>query len=275
MRCAFPECDQVLRSVLCLLAGLAFSACDKSNQSGRIPATIPAEEAPATQASLDWPAMSPPALPARLSTSHGLIALQDVLWIRVFDLVAPNTPSIKPVHVAADGTVQPFDLGPVHVAGLTDGGAEAAISKAYTEANIINHAMVSVRRLVVASAGTESTADAITDFDLLRVSVSDLEGPGSDVLSIARVDGSGMFGLLYIGPQKLAGLTEEAAEKSIAQAYRDRNIVNGAMVSVFRLEQAPSGAGQIDLPDVPLQPIPEALQPFEQESDRAPIAPTK
>jgi protein involved in polysaccharide export with SLBB domain len=72
--------------------------------------------------------------------------------------------------------------------------------------------------------------------DLLQISLSDVGAQGIEQIKTSRVSESGNVSLPLIGPVKAAGLTEADLEKSIAQVYRDRNLIQNAQVSVTVLE---------------------------------------
>jgi protein involved in polysaccharide export with SLBB domain len=237
-------------AMLLLPAAIALTGCDEPAGAGPAPATRPTTGP---------------------STHPGRIGPGDVLSLRVINLSGPGVETIKPVRVAADGTIQPVFLGPIKVAALSDADAEAAIDQAYRAANIVQDAPVIVRRLLLAPAAEAAAGDSIANWDLVRIAVGDLTGPGTEVVVVTRVDGEGVVGLPYVGKQKLAGLTEQRAEKVIEQTYRGQNIVLKAPVSVFRLERAPADAGQVDLPDRPVAPVPEFLKPFCEEGPGTPL----
>ena len=82
----------------------------------------------------------------------------------------------------------------------------------------------------------EESIGTIEARDLLRVSISDLQGPGVITKRFVRVDEEGSTRLPYLKVKKLAGLTTAAAEKQISRAYKDENVVPNAIVSVTRVE---------------------------------------
>lgn len=72
--------------------------------------------------------------------------------------------------------------------------------------------------------------------DLLSISITEVAGPGVESVKTSRVSESGMVSLPLIGTVKATGMSEAELEKSIAQAYRDKNIIQNAQVSVTVLE---------------------------------------
>jgi beta-lactamase regulating signal transducer with metallopeptidase domain len=72
--------------------------------------------------------------------------------------------------------------------------------------------------------------------DLLSVTITDLSGPGKDLVRQTRVTDSGYISLPYIGKIKAEGETEIDLEKSIAKAYHEANLVANAPVSVSMIE---------------------------------------
>lgn len=72
--------------------------------------------------------------------------------------------------------------------------------------------------------------------DLLQISITDLVAPGVETYKTQRVTQSGNVSLPYIGQLKAAGLTEAQFEEAVSQAYRDKNIIQNANVSVTTVE---------------------------------------
>lgn len=72
--------------------------------------------------------------------------------------------------------------------------------------------------------------------DLLSISISEVAGPGVETVKTTRVSESGNVSLPLIGSIKAAGLTEAELEKTIAQTYRDKGLIQQAQVSVSVLE---------------------------------------
>jgi protein involved in polysaccharide export with SLBB domain len=255
--------------LLMILVGVVTAACSKSEDAASKPQTVPA--AP----SVAGPAQPVPTVPAPVvatttvqplptsypaTTQPGRILVGDLLAVEVSDLTGPGSALVVPKEVAADGTISmPYMSKPLAVAGMTDGQAQQAVTEQYRVENIIQRAPVNVRRLRVAGTGG-APPGPIAPYDLVRISISDLAGPAYVTALVARADGDGMVNLPYIGPRKIAGLTDQQAEAAIAKTYRSENIVQHAWVSVLRLEAAPPDAGRVDLPDVPIYPIPEILR---------------
>src|SRR5207237_8001213 len=83
-----------------------------------------------------------------------------------------------------------------------------------------------------ARATIEESLGTIEARDLLRVSISDLQGPGVVTARLVRVDEEGSTRLPYLKPKKLAGLPTTAAEKQDSRAYNDENVVPNATLKV-------------------------------------------
>lgn len=77
---------------------------------------------------------------------------------------------------------------------------------------------------------------AIGPNDTISVSITDLVGPGVETVKTARVSQSGMISLPLIDQIKASGLTEAQLEQAISQAYRDKNLIQNATVSVVTIE---------------------------------------
>jgi polysaccharide export outer membrane protein len=82
----------------------------------------------------------------------------------------------------------------------------------------------------------EDTDYSISPNDVLQISLTDLVVPGQETYKTQRVSQSGNISLPYVGQVKASGLTEAQLEEAIAQAYRDKNIVQNMQVSVTTVE---------------------------------------
>ena len=72
--------------------------------------------------------------------------------------------------------------------------------------------------------------------DVLNITISDLVGPGQETLKTTRVSTSGNISLPYLGSIRAQGMTEFELEQAIVQAYRDKNLIQNAQVSVVVYE---------------------------------------
>ena len=72
------------------------------------------------------------------------IGRNDLVSISITDLVAPNVETVRTNRVSESGMVSLPIVGQVKAAGLTEAQLEQSISKAYADANVIQHAQVSV-----------------------------------------------------------------------------------------------------------------------------------
>jgi polysaccharide export outer membrane protein len=89
--------------------------------------------------------------------------------------------------------------------------------------------------------------------DTLTISISDLQGPGIETVKQTRVSESGNISLPYIGQLRAEGLTEIELEQSIVRAYREKNLIEQATVSVVVFEargRAFSITGAVQRPNV-------------------------
>lgn len=72
--------------------------------------------------------------------------------------------------------------------------------------------------------------------DLLQVSITDLVGPGIETVKAMRVSESGYISLPLVGQVKASGYTEAQLEDAVSAAYRDKNLIRDATVSVVTIE---------------------------------------
>jgi protein involved in polysaccharide export with SLBB domain len=72
--------------------------------------------------------------------------------------------------------------------------------------------------------------------DLVSISVTEVAGPSIESVKTARISESGNVSLPLIGQVKASGKTEAELEKSIADVYREKNLIQNAQVSVTVLE---------------------------------------
>jgi protein involved in polysaccharide export with SLBB domain len=82
-----------------------------------------------------------------------------------------------------------------------------------------------------------SNADyVIGSNDLLSISLTEVSGPGVESVKTTRVSQSGPISLPLLGTIKAAGMTEAELERAIVDAYRNRNLIQNAQVSVTVIE---------------------------------------
>src|SRR5204863_3682983 len=125
---------------------------------------------------------APAANPARttLAESLGTIEPRDLLRVSIDSLRGPGETLTRLVRVDADGGVRLPYLKAQKVAGLNVTDAEAAILKAYREANILARGVgvVSVLR-VEAGTRAKDKGGAVGKGDLVAVAVDELTGANS------------------------------------------------------------------------------------------------
>ena len=85
---------------------------------------------------------------------------------------------------------------------------------------------------------TETASDyLISPNDSLSVSITDLVAPGSESTKTLRVSQTGKISLpLLPQPVQAAGLSEQQLERSIADAYKDAQVITNAQVTVSVIE---------------------------------------
>ena len=185
----------------------------------------------------------------------------DLLLLKVyFTSIEPNAVLTVPVRVQADGTIEAPLLPVMSVAGMDRVTLERAVAAAFGHCFTSADPPVTVARLQVADDGGP-TPGPIGVGDLVRCAVNGLSlDPMRPTVIVRRVDAGGTFDLPYVGPVHVAGVSEGAAARAVAQGYRDANVLAGAQVSVLILERAPADAAHRALPDEPVQPVPEPLR---------------
>jgi polysaccharide export outer membrane protein len=95
--------------------------------------------------------------------------------------------------------------------------------------------------------------------DVLTISISDLQSPGTETMKQTRVSETGNISLPYIKQIRAEGLTEMELEQQIVEAYRRARLVDNANVSVSVFEargRSYSITGAVRTPN--LYAIPEA-----------------
>jgi polysaccharide biosynthesis/export protein len=126
------------------------------------------------------------------------ISPNDLLAITLSDIQGPNTETVKQTRVTESGNISlPFLDNPIHAAGLTEIQLEQVIVQAYKNANLIQHAQVSVTTLeargrafsVMGSVNAPGEyAIAETDFRLLNAMVlaRNVSSPFVDYVYVIR-----------------------------------------------------------------------------------------
>jgi protein involved in polysaccharide export with SLBB domain len=74
-----------------------------------------------------------------------VVSPNDLLAITLSDINGPNTETVKQTRVTSSGNISlPYLEKPIHAAGITEIQLEQAVIQAYRDANLIQHAQVSV-----------------------------------------------------------------------------------------------------------------------------------
>jgi beta-lactamase regulating signal transducer with metallopeptidase domain len=84
-------------------------------------------------------------------------------------------------------------------------------------------------------------ASVIRPGDRLTVTISDLSGPGTESRVTAAIGADGTLALPFVGKANAAGRTPAEFEKDVADLYRDRKVLERAIVTVTPAEPAPPG----------------------------------
>jgi bla regulator protein BlaR1 len=86
----------------------------------------------------------------------------------------------------------------------------------------------------------QRTSTTINPNDLVAISVMNLVANGVETTKTMRVDAEGNISLPYLGPIKAQGLKSNELEQAIAKAYKDKGVMEGAMVAVSLPERGES-----------------------------------
>jgi protein involved in polysaccharide export with SLBB domain len=78
-------------------------------------------------------------------------------------------------------------------------------------------------------------ADTVAPGDLLCIGVAQLTPDGIETLKTVRVNAAGEVSLFYVGNQNIKGLSFTDAATKIADAYKEKRIVQQTLVSINRL----------------------------------------
>ena len=206
------------------------------------------------------PAVAAGAPPRWRPTTHpGRFDPGDLLDVGVIGLGTDGQVLPQPARVQSDGTIRlPLLNGPVPVAFADRAEATARIAEAYRKANVLNNAVITVRRLEVGDPA--ANVAPIGDYDLVRCELLAAGPTDKPIVSVERVDDRGQLAAPLLAPVRVSGLTEPAAAAAIAEAYRNANIMVAPQVSVLVLERAPADAAHKSLPDGPIDPVPPQLR---------------
>jgi RNA polymerase sigma factor (sigma-70 family) len=156
------------------------------------------------------------------------------LRITISDLASQGENATMRPRVDPSGRISLPLVGQIRVGGDVPSGAEAAISTAYHDANLITHAQVSVEfyergsKISILSGPFQIGDHALLD-------VESLEGMGVKPTKLCVVDANGAINVPVVGNVKVVGLTEFETEKAIADAYRSAQLITAAEVRVERI----------------------------------------
>jgi protein involved in polysaccharide export with SLBB domain len=171
---------------------------------------------------------------AESDVKPGPIEKGDLLVCGIYELAGPRVWTEHAARVDQDGRVSWPLIGPVDVAGLSEAKAIAAVDKAYRDRNFFKNPVTTLWRARPA-AKADVKLGPIEPGEFLRVSLWELAGPGVESVKTVRVDEKGQVVLPLLGATAVAGQSEGAAEKAVAQAYANAGLLQNAIVTVRKV----------------------------------------
>jgi protein involved in polysaccharide export with SLBB domain len=165
----------------------------------------------------------------------GVLAVGDLVAVSIHGVIAPDRSETFERHVCEDGHLGLPWVGSIPVRGLTTDRAAGEIVGGLRRANVENNAIVTVG--VLRSAGESKIRPGpIAQGDPLRITIFDLTGAGARTEVLAVVGGDGMVELPAAGEVKLEGLSESDADAAVKNRFREKGVLEDAVVAVLRLE---------------------------------------
>jgi protein involved in polysaccharide export with SLBB domain len=220
------------------------------------------------------------------TTSDYHITSNDLLAITLSDINGPNTETVKQTRVTESGYIGLPYLEPIRAAGLTEIQLEQKIIQAYKDANLIQHAQVSVTvieargrafKILGASAGIGEYAIVESDFRLLDALVLS-HGVTSnyvDYIYVVRHNDElattqpaapvPATGTPHTAPPTTGPSNEELLPKSQANPSADSATIASAADHVFRLAAAAPEAAPAPAPAM-APPAPTTFDGFRDPS---------
>jgi protein involved in polysaccharide export with SLBB domain len=167
------------------------------------------------------------------------VSPNDLLAITLSDINGPNTETVKQTRVTESGNISlPYLEKPIHAGGTTEADLEQAIVQAYKDANLIQHAQVSVTvieargrafSIMGAVGATGEYAIVESDFRMLNalIQARNVSSPYVDYIYVIRRVGKANAGPVNgaggpkIPPPTTGPSSEELAPKSEANTPAD------------------------------------------------------
>lgn len=165
---------------------------------------------------------------------NGRIGKGDLLEILLPDWAGPNTITVRRVRVAQDGTVNLY-LFDVKLEGLTPAEAPGVISRACIS-HFVECSGDAVVERIEKAADSKVQSGPLAKGDLIELSLGDVTGPGAVSDHYVRIEEDGTIPVPLLRSVKVAGLEEAAAERAIADKYRDENLITNAAVGVLKVQ---------------------------------------
>jgi protein involved in polysaccharide export with SLBB domain len=165
------------------------------------------------------------------------IAKDDLLDVGVMNFVAPQKMTSWLRRVDANGKITLPAVGTISLQGKSLADAVTEIQRALSDQHLIRNAAVTVSRKESGSAPS-ITCGPIVKGDYIECTIFDLVGPGRMTREILTVDENGEVFLPRAGKCKLVGQNESDAEKAVVKFYKDKRVVENAMVSLRRISEA-------------------------------------
>jgi RNA polymerase sigma factor (sigma-70 family) len=174
--------------------------------------------------------------PANLLPAGAAFQISDRLMIQIRGIVQSNETTKLEERIDARGRINLPFIGEVEAAGQTAEQLTQTIRDALKNKNLIADPRVEIWRVEAGGGDNPTIASGpLQPADHVRISIGDLIGRGMlDVFNYdVAQDGSVM--LPMVGKTNLAGMTESEAEQAINRLYRDKRLIQNAIVEVLRI----------------------------------------
>jgi protein involved in polysaccharide export with SLBB domain len=178
------------------------------------------------------------------SVRPGPAAAGDLIQIMIFGLSGPGDADPHCLRIDEDGTIALPYLGLLHVAGLDERGIEREISKAYRDANLIQHAVVGVLKVQDADR-SQVKQGPVGRGDLLRITTDFEIQSRKEITFDVRVGADGRIAPLGLNPLPVSGMTVAQVTVAIGKAIAGPGKPIHDMVWLLKLESG-------DHPSMPL-----------------------
>lgn len=159
----------------------------------------------------------------------------DVISVTIYGLSGPGAGEPMLLRVDEEGNVSLPYVKKVKLSEMTTDRAAQVVSEAMKKGRVMPDAIVAIG-IARTAAESQTKPGPIAIGDKLQITVFDLVAQGQRCTLYAQVAEDGTVVLPFAGAIKISDVSEADANEVISKQMEAKQVIQGAVVSVLRLE---------------------------------------